>query len=53
MRRRELIAAGGATLIRWKSPAFAQQPGRTYRMGILGVLKLPASILLRADRVIE
>ncbi len=53
MRRRAFIAAGGATLIQWETPALAQQPGRTYRLAILGVLKLPASIQLRADRVIE
>jgi hypothetical protein len=50
---RGLIGATSAVLIQWMAPGFAQQTGRTYRMGIVGAIELPTSILLCADRVIK
>lgn len=48
MKRREILAYFGAAATQPAS-AFAQQPGRVYRIGVM----VPTSMLQRADEVIE
>jgi len=53
MRRRDLATFAVATIAGWPLVAGGQQPGRTYRIGILTVLSISPTLLAAADEVIE